>query len=78
MQSQIPLYNKAATFIKQCWHEYKRKQVVEYYGSLFQRNQSTFFQEEVSGIFAEHHHGDDMDYENVASCHDNSFAEERE
>lgn len=51
-QEQLPMYNSAASLIKKHWHEYKRKQIMNYYTNMFQRNSSGIFQpeEEVSDI----------------------------
>jgi hypothetical protein len=50
-QEHISIMNKAATLIKQRWQEFRREKVIQYYTNIFQKNQSIYLQEEVSGIF---------------------------
>jgi hypothetical protein len=44
--------NKAASLIKEHWKEWKRRRIIQYYSSIFNKNKSA---DEMSDIMAEEH-----------------------
>jgi hypothetical protein len=70
--------NKAATLIKQRWQEFKRERIIQYYSSIFQKNQSVFLQDDVSDIFVPKMENDheDVDVVSYKGSFDNEDSDE--